>query len=268
MDNSLNNQCIVQAIESQHWDYEKELIPDSVEYIHSDRLIMIKNELVQSTYANKIIRFAFQQNRKEEVERVLIYFGDIPFAWWMTEEQLQEGVGELVTTYGFQLKDTYKGMAMLVADWQSNMREKSFVVYEVETEKEIEDLVEVSAAIWGYNKESLPYLFEQRKAYITSPYKKGTYYICYEGDKPIGYAQDRRSSDGKTLYLTGSGVLSTYRKKGAYRALLEARLQKAKETGIRLITTHARDGHSAPILEKMGFHTYITYIQLEQNKHS
>jgi GNAT superfamily N-acetyltransferase len=86
--------------------------------------------------------------------------------------------------------------------------------------------------------------------------------VCYEGNDPVGYAHYRFNYNRTAMYLTGSGVLASYRKKGIYRQLVTMRLQKAKEIGAAVVTTQARVGHSAPILEKLGFNIYETYIQL------
>jgi GNAT superfamily N-acetyltransferase len=62
-----------------------------------------------------------------------------------------------------------------------------------------------------------------------------------------------------SAYLTGGNVLTEFRGKGIYRALIRARLDALQALSIPLATTHAREKTSAPILEKLGFETVFRY---------
>lgn len=59
----------------------------------------------------------------------------------------------------------------------------------------------------------------------------------------------------RSAFLMGGVVLTSYRGRGLYRALVHARLAHARARGITLATSHAREATSAPILEKLGFET-------------
>src|SRR5262245_54936573 len=65
--------------------------------------------------------------------------------------------------------------------------------------------------------------------------------------------------DDGSAYLIGGNVLERYRGRGLYRALLRARLNRLRERGIEIATTHARESTSAPILERLGFETMFRY---------
>jgi GNAT superfamily N-acetyltransferase len=54
-------------------------------------------------------------------------------------------------------------------------------------------------------------------------------------------------------------VFDAHRGRGAYRALLAARLARLRALGIGLATTHAREHSSAPILERLGFETVFRH---------
>ena len=49
---------------------------------------------------------------------------------------------------------------------------------------------------------------------------------------------------------------------GAYRALLRARLAHAIQEKVELVTTHAREQSSAPILDRFGFETVCRFTVL------
>ena len=63
----------------------------------------------------------------------------------------------------------------------------------------------------------------------------------------------------RSAFLMGGVVLSAYRGRGLYRALVQARLRHARARGIMLATSHAREATSAPILEALGFDTVCRF---------
>ncbi|HEY5945107.1 MAG TPA: GNAT family N-acetyltransferase [Kofleriaceae bacterium] len=63
----------------------------------------------------------------------------------------------------------------------------------------------------------------------------------------------------RSAFLMGGVVLTSYRGRGLYRALVHARLAHARARGITLATSHAREATSAPILEKLGFDTVCRF---------
>jgi ribosomal protein S18 acetylase RimI-like enzyme len=63
----------------------------------------------------------------------------------------------------------------------------------------------------------------------------------------------------RSAFLMGGVVLTPYRGRGLYRALVHKRLAHARARGITLATSHARESTSAPILEKIGFETVCRF---------
>jgi hypothetical protein len=59
----------------------------------------------------------------------------------------------------------------------------------------------------------------------------------------------------RSAYLMGAVVLPPYRGRGAYHALIAARLRSISAAGLRLVTTQAMRTTSAPILGHLGFVT-------------
>jgi hypothetical protein len=59
-------------------------------------------------------------------------------------------------------------------------------------------------------------------------------------------------------YFLGGQVLEPARGRGAYRALLVARLAFLRERGFEYAVTHAHEATSAPVLEHLGFETLFT----------
>lgn len=61
---------------------------------------------------------------------------------------------------------------------------------------------------------------------------------------------------GEGARLWGASVLPEFRGRGAYRALLAARLRHAAASGAGFALTKARTGTSGPILRRLGFHSH------------
>jgi GNAT superfamily N-acetyltransferase len=65
----------------------------------------------------------------------------------------------------------------------------------------------------------------------------------------------------RSAYLIGGVVLPRFRGLGLYRALVRARMADAHARGISLVTSHAREASSAPILAKLGFATICRFTR-------
>jgi GNAT superfamily N-acetyltransferase len=86
---------------------------------------------------------------------------------------------------------------------------------------------------------------------VRSPVSRHRLYLARIDGVPVGTGAavwfDR------SIYLQGGVVLPSHQRRGAYRALVAARLADAAAAGITLATSHARPETSAPILEGLGF---------------
>jgi GNAT superfamily N-acetyltransferase len=65
----------------------------------------------------------------------------------------------------------------------------------------------------------------------------------------------------RSAYLIGAVVLPAFRRRGVYRALVDARLAFAATAGRSLATSHARADTSAPLLASLGFTTVCDFTQ-------
>lgn len=81
------------------------------------------------------------------------------------------------------------------------------------------------------------------------------YFLARYHGMPVGTARFSYKRDGliPSAYLTGGNVIAPFRGRGVYRALIQNRLDRLREEGIRLATTQASEQATAPILEKLGF---------------
>jgi GNAT superfamily N-acetyltransferase len=85
-------------------------------------------------------------------------------------------------------------------------------------------------------------------------------YLARVDGVPVGSAGI--TIDGDVARLWGGGVVTEFRGRGVYRALLAARLAEATKHGVTLALVKARTGTSSPILRRAGFTAYGTECHL------
>jgi GNAT superfamily N-acetyltransferase len=88
----------------------------------------------------------------------------------------------------------------------------------------------------------------------------GGRFIAYVDGEPAGVGGWTLAGD--VCRLWGGGTHSAFRGRGAYRAVLEARLRTARAAGATLGLTHGVVGTSSPILRRIGFTRYGETRQL------
>jgi GNAT superfamily N-acetyltransferase len=128
--------------------------------------------------------------------------------------------------------------------------EAPLVVREVDDRELFILYSEVVGEGWGLDPAAYRADFERATSeHLLEPHL----FLAFDGDTPIGGAAlvDKRRS----AYLSSAIVLPAFRGKGAYRALIAARLVKARALGRPIVTTQAREATSAPMLERFGFTT-------------
>lgn len=127
------------------------------------------------------------------------------------------------------------------------------------------DVVEVGASTvgvfsqvmaGGWSLEPTP-LTEANAHILAAPGNRHHMFLAYRHGEPAATAS--YVAFARSAYLLGGVVLPRHRGNGLYRALVRGRLDHARERGIELATSHARESSSAPILEHMGFDTICRF---------
>lgn len=101
------------------------------------------------------------------------------------------------------------------------------------------------------SKEELVAAREDQHWTLLQPGERFQSFLAFYQGKPAGTAGFILKGD--MAYLVGGNVLPALRQRGIYRALVNARMVRLRELGIRYAATQAREATSAPILEKLGF---------------
>lgn len=112
----------------------------------------------------------------------------------------------------------------------------------------VEVFSDLVARAWECDRE--PFAVLNRMAVAHPEHGMRLFMASYEGT-PAGAASCMAFE--RSAYLIGGVVLSEFRGKGLYRALVAARLRDAAARGLSLATSHAMADTSAPLLLRMGF---------------
>jgi GNAT superfamily N-acetyltransferase len=127
----------------------------------------------------------------------------------------------------------------------------------VDDEAGIRMVHEVGARGFGspqVTEEAMQRYVEEFRAARASGHRTEFNFLALVDGKPAGTGGV--SLIGDVVRLWGASVLPEFRGRGAYRALVAARLRHARASGARFALTKARTGTSGPILRRLGFHSH------------
>lgn len=121
-------------------------------------------------------------------------------------------------------------------------------VRQVTTREDVRSKLQVDAAVWGYS--------EPTEADVDMGFETLTpgVFLAFCAGELAGTGGYTLA--GAVARLWGGGVLPHLRGRGAYRALVDARVRDAATHGATLALVHAGAGTSAPILRGIGFTVY------------
>lgn len=170
---------------------------------------------------------------------------------------------EALSRSGRRPAHTHEAAALDVREFTPRDTE-GVVVREVRTRADLRACTDVAAAAFG--AASTPRGEEQildELRLCTQPDRRVMRFVVYDE-----FTGEPLSSGGMNLYpdlafgfLWAGGTVPHGRKRGAYSALLAARVRRADELGFEHVGLYARLGSSAPIVLRQGFKTYgqMTY---------
>jgi GNAT superfamily N-acetyltransferase len=120
----------------------------------------------------------------------------------------------------------------------------------VRDEGRIEDYLSVESAVWscepGKTRELL-------RSTLSDPFQRDLGFVAYLDEQPIGCGRVTASPQSRFAGLWGGSVLPDFRGRGAYRAILSARIDHIRQfDSIRYLRVDALPT-SRPILERYGF---------------
>ncbi len=176
---------------------------------------------------------------------------DIQFRWTVGPDSRPIDLGKRLEARGLKAIPV-AGMAATDSDLQpASESEVEVEVVGPETLQEYNDLMSKGWAV------TAPMLREYNAHVLSTCPSKNPFFIARIDGKGIGSANYFAFPD--SAYLMSGVVLPEFRKRGVYRALVQARQEHARKAGISLLTCHAMLHSSAPLLTKLGFRTVCQF---------
>ncbi|MGV9672916.1 MULTISPECIES: GNAT family N-acetyltransferase [unclassified Gordonia (in: high G+C Gram-positive bacteria)] len=130
-------------------------------------------------------------------------------------------------------------------------------VHRVTTPDDVPEFADVSGRAWGFP----PHILAEPDFRVDDPCIR--LFTASEGGTAVGTGGYHLCGDVARFW--GAAILPEHRGRGAYRALISARLRDALDLGARLALVHAEQT-SSPILQSLGFVKYgerrLTWLPL------
>lgn len=184
-----------------------------------------------------------------------------PFEWKVYDFDSPPGLKSLLEDQGFRSRDAEAFMVMNTADWNPATQTRPDVRIEKTTElSQLRDLVAAETAIWS---EVVTWHVEKYARELAADPEGLSIYCAYHGKTPVGTGRVS-FPPGSFSDLNGGGVVSEFRGRGIFSALLSRRIEEAKSRGYRWIAVDAAP-MSRPILLRKGFqHVCWTYPMVRE----
>jgi hypothetical protein len=158
-----------------------------------------------------------------------------------------------LAAHGFQVDETE---AVLVLDLQSLSSElpSPIGVRRLAQSSELQEVAQVKQQVYG---DGYANLIDRLGYEMTHAPESVSVYIAYADEQPAAVGWIRYQQGTIFAGLWGGSTLPELRNRGFYTTLLTARIEEARDRGVRYVTVDARHT-SRPILEKRGFHLLTT----------
>lgn len=177
----------------------------------------------------------------------------IAFRWTVGPGSAPADLGERLARRGL-VRSHSRGMARSTRI--EHALPPGVTVEEIDTSR-IDTYTDVMAQGWDTDP-ALLHAVHEAVLSVPASERRQRLFLAYVDGVPAGTAS--YVAFPRSAYLLGGVVLPAFRRRGAYRALVTARLADARQRGLVLATTRARESTSVPLLERLGFATVCRFV--------
>jgi GNAT superfamily N-acetyltransferase len=188
----------------------------------------------QTDYRNLVVRSVLaDEDADARIERARAHYRavGVDFRWWLTPSSRPLDVAAMIADPGAH--EPRPATDVEVAELDAS---------------ELELYTDVSVAGWGAPAAAWDrFHFAAREKLAGG----GSCFLARVGGEPAGTASLAPFEDG--AHFSGAVVLPEFRRRGVYRALIDARMRTVRSRGAKFVTNLCRASTSAPICRKLGF---------------
>ncbi len=228
-------------------------VPETATRVETDEFLLVR---FPDYFDHHLVLAGFRPEREpdEVADEVLAKareFDEPELVWWV---KLGAGAGadELVQARGGVLDETLDVLALDLAPGLPDLGEHALTLRWTTDEPTLRHAYDVLKVVFGGDVPSEHRLrVESEQVRRDVDTGRGGGLVAYLGDRPVGTGGVTVADDVARLW-SGS-VLEEHRGRGAYRALLAARLEYAARHGATMALVKGRVETSGPILRRAGF---------------
>ena len=183
---------------------------------------------------------------------------ELPFSWKAYGYDTPSDLVERLARHGFTPDPPDDVMVLDMVDTPSTLlAPPAGDVRQIEA-RHLGDVVQVLENVWGGN---FNWVYQRLGAHLAVPDYLSIFAAYIDGQPGCaGWIYYHPGSEFASLW--GGSTVPTMRNKGLYTAILAARIQEARNRGIRYLVTDASP-MSRPTLGKFGFFQLTTVVQCE-----
>ena len=179
----------------------------------------------------------------------------VPSRWLLSPYSRSEALETELTRAGYAEEHHHHAFAVDPRSWLPGP-DRGVEVRRVDRPERLVHSIRVGEAAFDRPTTKIP---EDRVAdelgAVGGPDARVHRFVAYErgSDRPLSSGGLNHYPDLDVAFLWGGGTVPEGRGRGAYRAVVDARMRCAAALGCRLVGVYARVDTSAPILEALGF---------------
>ena len=178
-----------------------------------------------------------------------------PVKWCVGPWTKPDDFGARLERRGFQ---SWNVMGLGIATSATLPASPGVVVREI-TAQDLTAYTDCSLRGWGMDLDQAPLEIHSHGRAIAQEPRTAHFFVAETGGEIVGtagiFVRPAMPESPAFGYLVGTQVREQARGRGAYRALVAARLALLASRSVDYAVTHARAETSAPILERLGFET-------------
>lgn len=173
---------------------------------------------------------------------------------WLVRDRSDRAVLEAaLARRGYVPGYEHGAFALAVSGHQTATRESAAGVRAVGDMATLRDWYVVADAVFEMAAGHPEHELERFLRECTGPGARVHRFVSYQGDDPVSCGGMTSFPSLGFGYLWAGATLESARGHGFYRAVLDARLSRARQLGLTHVGVYARVGTSAPIVRKVGF---------------